>query len=339
MNWLKTWFLISIILLSIFHFTHDHYKNIGDSGEPNFLKLIKWKFTRERAVWPELPQNNTSTEKPDFPESASKDDIVVTYINHSTMLIQLDGENILTDPIWSDYAGPFGRIGVKRSIHPGMQIDDLPKIDFILISHSHYDHLDIPTIEKLVEKHNPTIITGLGVTRYINYCKIRKGNCYELQWWENVNIYDSVVTFHFVPAYHWSSRYLIDKNTSLWGGFVISNKQNNIYFAGDTGFGDGLIFKQIKEKFGDFKLSILPIGAYKPEWFFNSMHTTPLQSVKISKILDSDYTIPIHFDTFQLSDEKYTDPLADLKAALQAEGVEESKFNILSPGWVWYLPK
>ncbi len=339
MHWLKTCFLISIIVLSIFYFQHDHYKNIGDFGEPNFFKLIEWKFTRKKTAWPELPKNKPALETPNFPSSASKDDIVITYINHSSLLIQLNGENILTDPIWSDYAGPFGKFGVKRSIYPGMAIDDLPKIDFILISHSHYDHLDIPTIEKLVDKHNPIIITGLGVTRYIDYCQQRKGNCYELQWWETVNVYDSVVTFHFVPAYHWSSRYLIDKDTSLWGGFVISNAKNNLYFAGDTGFGDGRIFKQIKEKFGNFKLALLPIGSYKPEWFFNSMHTTPEQSVQIAKILDSDYVIPIHFDTFQLSDEAYTDPLADLKRALNAEGVPEEKFNILSPGWVWYLPK
>ncbi len=338
MRELRFIFFIAIILTTTLHFTQNHYENIGKVGDPSFFGLIKWKFTRDKPVWPLLPEVKPIALKPNITKKITNDDLVVTYINHSTTLIQTAGENILTDPIWSTHAGPFGEFGVKRSIYPGMEMEDLPDIDFILISHSHYDHLDIPTIEALVKKHQPIIITGLGVARYIDYCQEKVGHCYELQWWENVKIVDSEVTFHFVPAYHWSSRYLFDKDTSLWGGFVISNNKDNLYFAGDTGFSDGEIFKKIKEKFGHFKLALLPIGAYKPNWFFSAMHTSPAEAVKIFKILDSSYAIPIHYDTFELTDDQYNDPLTDLKSALQSENVQESKFNILRPGEVWHLP-
>lgn len=330
---------IIVIVFSIYNFTITRYENIGDSGNPNFWKLVKWKLTREKPEWPKLPKDKQATTKPNIPKNNNDDQIMVTYINHSTTLIQMGGKNILTDPIWSSHAGPYGILGVKRSIYPGVEMEDLPNIDFILISHSHYDHLDLPSIELLVKKHRPLIITGLGVTRYIDYCQEALENCYELKWWENLKTTNSEVSFNFVPAYHWSSRYLFDKNTSLWGGFVIESKKDKVYFAGDTGFSDGEIFKQIKEKYGHISLSLLPIGAYKPDWFFSSMHTSPSEAVKIFKILGSSYAIPIHYDTFELTDDKYDDPLNDLKKALKEENILASKFIILSPGKTIEMPK
>jgi L-ascorbate metabolism protein UlaG (beta-lactamase superfamily) len=322
-----------------YNLTVTRYENIGNYGSPNFLKLIKWKLTRENPIWPELPKDKPVTKNFNIPKIVTKDQIMITYVNHSTNLIQMGGKNILTDPIWSSHAGPFGNFGVKRSIYPGVELENLPNIDFILISHSHYDHLDLPSIEELVKRNHPVIITGLGVTRYIDYCKEEPKNCYELNWWENLKIDNSEVSFNFVPAYHWSSRYFLDKNTSLWGGFVIENKQDKVYFAGDTGFSDGEIFKQIKEKYGQINLSLLPIGAYKPDWFFSSMHISPLEAVKIFKILDSKYAIPIHYDTFKLTDDKYDDPLNDLAKAMLDEKVSESKFIILSPGKTIEIPR
>ncbi len=334
----KAIFFIFIFAITIFNFTHKKYENIGNVGDPSLFGLIKWKLTRTKPIWPELPANKPITPNINIPKKSLNDEIILSYVNHSTMLIQIGGENILTDPIWSSYAGPFGEFGVKRSIYPGIDMDSLPDIDFILISHSHYDHLDIPTIDALAKKHEPRIITGLGVSRYIDYCQEKAGRCYELEWWENVKIVDSEVTFHFVPAYHWSSRYFFDKDTSLWGGFIISREKDNIYFSGDTGFSDGEIFKKIKEKYGEIKLSLLPIGAYKPSWFFSNMHISPLEAVKISKILDSSYTVPIHYDTFELTDDNYDDPLTDLKKAMIDEQVPEEKIKIMSAGSLWKIP-
>lgn len=334
----KITLIVFMLAMSVFNFIHERYKNIGGSGDPNFFELIKWKITRNRPEWPKLPEVKPNFEKPNIPSKAMGDDIIVSYVNHSTLLIQMGGENILTDPIWSTYAGPFGMFGVKRSIYPGIEIEDLPNIDFILISHSHYDHLDLPTIDILAKKYEPRIITGLGVTRYIDYCQKKHGRCFELDWWENVQIVDSEVKLHFVPAYHWSSRFFFDKDTSLWGGFVIEREEDRIYFAGDTGFSDGEIFKQIKEKYGEMKLSLLPIGAYKPSWFLSRMHTSPSDAVKISNILNSKYTIPIHYDTFRLSDENYEDPLKDLKIAVEKEKIPETEFVIMKAGTIWNLP-
>ena len=294
------------------------------------------KFTRNKPLWPTLPKKETPNSKSNIQKRVYGNKIAVTYINHSTILIQTSGINIVTDPIWSSHAGPFGKFGVERSIYPGVDINDLPPIDLILISHSHYDHLDNPTITTLTKIQNPKIIMGLGVARYIDYCSVKNDNCYELNWWENSSF--AGVSFHFVPAYHWSSRYIFDKNTSLWGGFVIDNNQDKIYFAGDTGFADGKIFKDIKSKYGEFILSLLPIGAYKPDWFFQTMHTSPAQAVEVFKIINSTYMIPVHYDTFELTDDKYDDPLSDLTKAIKLEKIPSDRIKILTPGQTITLP-
>jgi L-ascorbate metabolism protein UlaG (beta-lactamase superfamily) len=323
--------------MSVYNFNHPRYKNINNYGEPDLIKLIKWNLTRIKPHWPELPSvkpNNI----PQFPKYAGADEMIVTYINHSTSLVQFGEENILIDPIWSDYAGPFGKMGVKRSHYPGIKIEDLPNIDVILISHSHYDHLDLPTISELAKKHQPIILVGKGVARYIDYCK-KKGRCYELDWWETARLAESSLEFHFVPSYHWSSRFFLDKNTSLWGGFVISSKDDSIYFPGDTGFGDGEIFRMIKEQFSNIRLALLPVGAYRPEWFFSSMHISPKEAVEIFKIIGAKYAVPIHFETFQLSDEEFIDPMLELQHNLTKEKIDHNRFQQLPPGSTFYVPK
>ena len=336
---LITFAALLLLLAGMFGLFDKKYHNIGEVGDSNFIKFVKWQFTREKPQWPELPVDRPSFSNPNIPNKVYEDDLSVTYINHATTLIQIGGKNILTDPIWSDYAGPFGKFGVKRSIYPGIDIKNLPKIDFILISHSHYDHLDLPTIEELVKRNNPVILTGLGVSKYIDYCKAGADRCHEMDWWKALKVKDVDINISFVPAYHWSSRYFVDKDTTLWGGFVISKGDDNIYFSGDTGFADGEIFRMIKKKFGHFRLALLPIGAYKPSWFFSSMHISPLEAVKIFKILESDYAIPIHYDTFELTDDKYDDPLNDLKAALKEQNVSENQFNIVPAGGIIQIPK
>ena len=315
----------------------ERFNNLYDSSGPGFVDFLKWKFSKDRIkpVWPTLSKEKSMTEVK-LAERVYGDDIVVTYINHSTLLLQLGGQNILTDPVWSEYAGLFGKIGVRRSIHPGVELDQLPPIDVLLISHSHYDHLDLPTVEFLANRHQPTIVMGLGVGRYIQYCKTNPDKCLELNWWQHWSC--DKLEYHFVPAHHWSSRYMFDKNITLWGGFVIAKGKDKVYFAGDTGFGGGHIFHDIKNKYHSFRVSLLPIGAYKPDWFFSYMHTSPHEAVKIFKIIASDYAIPIHFDTFKLTDEEYADPLNDLQVALETEKVNQGKFMIMKPGQSWLVP-
>lgn len=325
-------FIILLIILNIYTFSHTRYENLSEGGSPNLFQLIKWKITREKPEWPDL-NNRRAIERLDkITDINNEGELRITYVNHSTFLIQMSGVNILTDPIWSEYAGPYGKFGIKRSIEPGLTLEQLPKIDFILISHSHYDHLDMPTIDFLTEVHKPIILTGLGVSELINYCKQNSSQCHELNWWDNLKIENVDLDIHFVPAHHWSGRFLFDKNNTLWGGFVINNKKDNIYFAGDTGFGDGRIFKELKNHFRDFTVSLLPIGSYKPRWFFEQMHISPEETVKIFEILGAQHMIPMHYDTFQLSDEKYSDPLQDLNIAMTKSFINQSRVKVLEPG-------
>lgn len=329
--------LILLIILNVYTFTHERYENISDGGSPNLINLVKWELSREKPQWPQLPPKNNVNYQQKLDTQNLNNKIEITYINHSSFLLQIEGLNILIDPIWSEYAGPFGKFGVKRSIYPGISLEQLPEIDFILISHSHYDHLDLPTIEKIVKNNSPTIVTGLGLSDSIKYCRKNKDSCLELDWWDQVEIEDSALKIHFVPAHHWSSRTFFDKNTTLWGGFVIENNMDKIYFAGDTGFADGKIFEQIKNRFEHFSVSLLPIGAYKPNWFFSEMHTSPEEAIKIAQILKTEHMIPIHYDTFQLSDERYQDPLHDLKQAMLKYNIPNNEVSIMLPGQIFKL--
>jgi L-ascorbate metabolism protein UlaG (beta-lactamase superfamily) len=329
--------LILLIILNVYAFTHERYENISKGGSPSLFNLVKWKLSREKPQWPQLPLKNNLDYHQKINSTIPGSEISITYINHSSFLIQTAENNILIDPVWSEYAGPFGKFGIKRSIYPGVSLEQLPAIDFILISHSHYDHLDLPTIEKIVKNNNPIIVTGLGLTDSINYCRTNQDSCFELDWWDNLELEDSPLKIHFVPAHHWSSRNLFDKNTTLWGGFVIENAHDNIYFAGDTGFADSKIFHQIKDRFNHFTVSLLPIGAYKPNWFFSEMHTSPEEAIKIAQILDTRYMIPIHYDTFQLSDEQYQDPLHDLNKAITKYHITNNKVHIMLPGQTFKL--
>jgi len=329
--------IVTIFSAIIYSYSHKHHQNIADSDEPNPASFIWYKLTSKKVEWPSLPETPPSyTDIPKLPDIVEGDDILTTYINHSTFLIQTGGKNILTDPIWSDYTGPFSKVSIKRSVYPGIKIEQLPKINFILISHNHYDHLDLPTIEKLTQHHKPKIIMGLGVAKYIDYCKDNKDKCFEVDWWTRIKISGSKVELHFVPAHHWSGRYIFDRDHSLWGGFVINNGKDNIYFAGDTAFADGEIFKSIHKRYGDFRLALLPIGDYRPEYLFTKFHTSPGEAVEIARLLNSKYSIPMHFDIFKLSGTGYNEPIYDLEQNLRSYTAPD--FHIMYPGQSWSVP-
>ncbi len=236
--------------------------------------------------------------------------IHLTYVGHSTFLLQLEGLNILTDPIFSNRASPFTFLGPKRAIITGINFNDLPKIDIVLISHSHYDHMDLPTIVKLQKHSQPKFITGLGNCFFLN--KIRKMNldCVELDWHEKFSSSQNF-NIHFLPALHWSKRMMLGRNASLWGAFAIESKIGNIYFAGDTGY--DLHFSDAKKQFKQFKLALLPIGAYKPQDFMLKYHLSPSQAVKAHFDLNSKKSIAMHYQTFKLSSENFDDPVIDLE--------------------------
>jgi len=302
--------------------TKFYYKGSSHS----FSDMVKWLREMKTVKWPDW------VDDPFWPKPVEKvadRELRVTYINHATTLIQIDGINILTDPIWSERAGPFSWLGARRVRNPGVKMEDLPKIDVILISHDHNDHLDLRTLRKLNEKHHPKILVGLGVSSVLG--SIHSDEIVELDWWQNDVLDKSNLKFTFVPAMHNSGRSLFGSNRTLWGGFVIEGKGGNVYFSGDTGYAD--FFKEIQKRFGSFRLTVLPLGSYEKRWYMKNQHMNPEDSVKVHKMLNSKQSVGIHYSTFLEHPEQTIDAHEkDLKEALEKYSIPQLDFWILKFG-------
>jgi L-ascorbate metabolism protein UlaG (beta-lactamase superfamily) len=310
------------------HFDGKKFFNPSDdlTQKKDFLSYYKSRKEYEKKFgktdWKSY-NINLKTYKP--LEKNNNNKFSITYVGHSTFLIQFNNLNILTDPIWSNRASPFSFIGPKRVKNPGIKFDDLPKIDIVLISHSHYDHLDIPTIKKLKKHSNPQIYAGLGVCHYLNIIKKLNLECYEMDWHDNKIINDDL-TIHFLPAKHWSKRYLYGSNASLWGAFALEAKIGNIYFAGDTGYENH--FAEAGLKFKKFKIALLPIGAYKPQEFMSKYHISPKEALMAHKELNAEFSIAMHYETFQLASDKFEDPANEIRK-FQKENNINNKFLLM----------
>jgi L-ascorbate metabolism protein UlaG (beta-lactamase superfamily) len=248
-------------------------------------------------------------------------------INHSTVLIQLDGLNILTDPVYSPRVGPFSWVGPRRHRDPGIPFDELPPIHAVLISHNHYDHLDLPTLGRLAERHRPRILVPLGNTALLESEGIAGGE--DMDWWQSTTV-GTALRVTLVPARHWSGRGLDDRFRTLWGGFVIEGSGGPVYFAGDTGWGRH--FAEIRRRFGPMRLALLPIGAYQPRWFMKAAHISPAEAVRAHLTLGAGTSLAIHYGTFQLSDEGQDQPLFDLRRAVSGADMGDSQFWALQHG-------
>ncbi len=298
--------------------TTDHFdgsKFINGEGyeEKGFADLLKWVTNRKTGEWTELSEDDiTYGEKP--ADRITDSTQVITYVNHSTFLIQTDGLNIITDPVYSKRVSPFSFAGPKRMRPPGIRFEDLPEIDFVLLSHNHYDHLDITTLKRIQEIHDPTFITPLGVDLYLNKQGLSK--TISLDWWEETTASDSV-DIAAVEAQHFSSRGMFDRDKTLWAGFVIKSPNGNIYFAGDTGY--NTFFSEIGERYAPIKTSLIPVGAYIPRWFMGPVHVDPAQAVQIHKDVKSEFSIGMHYGTFPLADDGHDDPVNDFNKAVGDE--------------------
>lgn len=315
----------------------DHYdgKRFFDperNDHKTFLDFLKWRFTTDKVEWPDRIEN-TQFDKP--PARVYGDDLRVSYVGHVTFLIQTAGLNILTDPVWSKRASPVKFAGPKRVIDPGIKFEDLPHIDLVWISHNHYDHLDLETIDLLWKKFRPRIITPLG-----NDAIIRSHNpeiLAEAYDWGAEVLINEQVKFHLTPMQHWSARGLFDRNKALWAALTIETKSGNIYFIGDSGYGEGRYFKRDKEKFGKFRLALLPMGAYQPRWFMEYAHMSPEEMLKSYIDLGEPYTVPSHFDVFKLANDGYGEALSDLEKA-QINLSTGKKVKVLKVGEAWLVP-
>ena len=251
---------------------------------------------------------------------------VVTFIGHSTFLIQTNAGNILTDPMYSEHAGPWSLLGPRRVRLPAVPFEALPPIAIVLVSHNHYDHLDRPTLSMLAEKFDPIAITPLRNARLLRSTGLRRVE--ELDWWDRSGTSPLPITL--TPAHHFSARGLFDRNRALWGGFVIETNGRKIYFAGDSAYTPA--FVEVRQRFAPIDLALLPIGAYEPRWFMKSVHMNPAEAVRAHRDLQPRVSIGMHFGTFQLTTEGIDDPVRALDEARKSADIALPEFRTLEFG-------
>ena len=306
------------------HFNGTVFHNEIASRKPRRSALLRWQLDRHPGEWKSWTDTEPGAPPPPRVEG---DGMRVTFVNHATTLIQMNGLNILTDPIWSERCSPFSWVGPKRVRPPGIRFEDLPPIDIVLISHNHYDHMDLPTVHRLADKHHPRFFVGLGNKAFLESEGIDKVS--ELDWWQSTELAPGV-KLTAVPAQHFSNRSLCDARRALWTGFAVAGPSGTAYFAGDTGLGPH--FAEIHERIGPIRLAILPIGAYKPEWFMHAVHMSPADALRAHEILRSSTSVAMHFGTFQLGDDGQDDAPRDLAKALAEAGQPEPRFWVLGFG-------
>jgi L-ascorbate metabolism protein UlaG (beta-lactamase superfamily) len=306
------------------HFNDGAFKNTSPIKMHSFFEMI-WKGLTsdiERAVWPEQVASVSDSAPLGKVES---NDTRVTFINHATFLIQTAGYNILTDPVFSERTSPFSFIGPKRIHKPGIDIAKLPKIDVIIISHDHYDHLDLDSINTLIERDNPRLYMGLGVgSRLTESDKI-----IEMDWWEKSEVADNFQLW-FLEVQHFSGRTLTDRNSTLWGGFLLQINDKKIYFGGDSGYANH--YQKTFERFGPIDLAFIPIGAYAPREMFKPIHLDPFEAVQAHVDLRSKLSIGMHYGTFQLSAEPFIEPIELLTKAKIDANIPKNEFITLDIG-------
>ncbi len=275
---------------------------------------------------PRTPWPAHIDEPPQRPPALDGATAVITFIGHATFLIQTSAGNILTHPMYSPRAGPFGLLGPRRVRNPGVRFDDLPAIAMVLLSHNHYDHCDLPTLRTLAQRFDPVVITPLGNGALVRSCGIRRVE--ELDWWQDATI--STLPITLTPAQHFSARGPFDRNRALWAGFMLTVGGVHVYFAGDSGYAP--FFRDIRQRLAPIDLALLPIGAYEPRWFMKAVHMNPAEAVQAHLDLGASASIGMHFGTFQLTAEGIDEPQRALADAGRASHITPSQFRTLRFG-------
>jgi L-ascorbate metabolism protein UlaG (beta-lactamase superfamily) len=302
------------------HFDGRRFINpAGPAGQP--LSAVARMLMERRTRWPDRIDEPTQK-----PAERNDDSAVITFIGHSTFLIQTAAGNILTDPMYSERASPLKRLGPRRVRQPAVRFEDLPPISTVLLSHNHYDHCDVPTLGRLAKCFDPLVVTPLGNALLVQSAGIRRVE--ELDWWQEAKT--SSLPIMLTPAQHFSARGPLDRNRALWGGFVLSANGRRIFFAGDTGYGS--FFHDIRHRLGRIDLALLPIGAYEPRWFMQSVHMNPAEAVQAHLDLEAAQSVGMHFGTFQLTTEGIDEPIRALEDACRARNIPQSSFRTLGFG-------
>jgi L-ascorbate metabolism protein UlaG (beta-lactamase superfamily) len=302
------------------HFDGTRFLNpIGSTSQR--LTEVSRMLRAPRTPWPAHIDEPTQ-----HPPALDGSAAVVTFIGHSTFLIQTAAGNILTDPMYSERAGPLNRIGPRRVRKPAVRFDDLPAISTVLLSHNHYDHCDLRTLRKLARRDDPLVVTPLENGRLVRSTGVR--HVEELDWWQQAK--GSALPITVTPARHFSARTPFDRNRALWSGFVLAAGKTRIFFAGDTAYGP--FFNDIRNRLGPIDLALLPIGAYEPRWFMQAVHMNPSDAVQAHLDVDAAESIGMHFGTFQMTAEGIDEPLRALDEAREARDIPSSRFRTLGFG-------
>ena len=311
----------------------DHFDGVRffNPGQPatdrSFADILRWKLGARAARWPrEVPVRQVAP-------AERVQSLRVTMVGHATLLIQAAGVNILTDPVWSERASPLRLAGPRRVTAPGVAFDALPPIDAVLVSHCHYDHLDLVTLRRLQARHAPLFVTPLGndviIRRGVPDARIVTGD-----WGDRVEL-AAGASATLTRANHWSARGLGDRRMALWAGFFLHSPAGSVWFAGDTGHGDGAIFREIRARHGPPDVALIPIGAYAPRWFMGAQHADPAEAAAIMREVGAGRALGIHWGTFRLTDEPRDEPAARLAAALTQAGEPADRFVAATPGGVY----
>ncbi|MGN6375934.1 MAG: MBL fold metallo-hydrolase [Sphingomonas sp.] len=295
----------------------------GGQSRGGFL----WRYLTnrdKRPAWPERVAVDQSVP----PAHVEGTAMTVTWVGHATVLVQTEGLNILTDPVWSENAGPFG-LGPKRVAEPGIAFDKLPKIDVVLLSHNHYDHMDLATLKRLWRRDKPLVVTSLGNDSILRQASVPAT---ALDWGGRVTVKPGVEVV-VTRAHHWSSRWFTDRNRALWSGFAVVMPGGNLFYSGDTGAGD-LSWVDEARALGPIRLALLPIGAFRftPGQMAIGAHIGPVDAVEIFHRLGAAQAIPVHWGTFRLSYEAYDTPPKLLEATMLCAGLDPARFAAVEIG-------
>lgn len=306
------------------NFKNGQFENNTDIKTLTFWQIVWAGLTSdvEQANWPDTVETNED-KMPAARELGDK--VRITLVNHATFLIQTQGVNVLTDPVFSERASPISFAGPKRVHQPGIALANLPSIDVVVISHDHYDHLDLDSLAFLIKRDNPKIYVGLGVAKRLP----SSANTTELDWGESVQIND-IFKLWFLEVQHNSGRTPFDRNSTLWGGFLMHIGDQKIYFGGDSGYANH--YKYAYEKFGPVDIAFIPIGAYAPREIFKPVHLDPFEAVQAHQDLNSKQSIGMHYGTFQMTAEPRLEPVELLDVAKKAAQVPASEFITLEVG-------
>lgn len=298
------------------------FHNDPPSAHKNLWDVWRWQWQRHPPQW--VFRTNQHT-----PKLAARvyQGVRITPINHATVLIQMAGLNILTDPIWSERASPVSWAGPRRFHPPALPLTQLPPIDVVLVSHNHYDHCDLPTLQALQQQFSPLFITPLGNAELIAQAT-GSSRIHTLDWWQTHT--HGAVKLTLTPAQHWSSRFIFDRNQALWGGFMLDSGTHKVFFAGDTAWGEH--FAHIRQRLGAPDVALLPIGAYLPRDFMRAQHIDPAEAVRAYQILGARAALGIHHATFQLADEGQDQAAQDLAHALALQKIAPARFQAAQAG-------